>query len=70
MVGKILQDGWSVEIRIRKSGKGKGNLYKVWTSPKGVQHYTKKGADGEGFKDPEGKVDKLFYSVKCKQHDV
>lgn len=69
VLGKIVQDGWSVEIRQRKAGKGKGSLYKVWTSPKGVQWYAKKKAVEDGFADPEGKVDKLFYTVKCKLNE-
>lgn len=36
-----LQDGWTCEFRRRLEGKAAGQLYKVWTSPKGQQLWTK-----------------------------
>ncbi len=36
-----VQDGWSVEIRKRTSGKAAGQTYKVWVTPSGGQLWSK-----------------------------
>lgn len=36
-----VQDGWSVEIRKRTSGKAAGQTYKVWMTPSGGQLWSK-----------------------------
>ena len=48
------QDGWTVEVRKRKSGKLQGGVYKVFIDPKGVKFYSKNQGrtcrDGKEFK--------------------
>ena len=52
----IEQDGWQVQVRRRLKGKNAGQMYKVWISPQGVQHWSFGKAENHGFKDPENKV--------------
>lgn len=43
------QDGWTVEVRKRKSGKLQGGVYKVFIDPKGVKFYSKTKAELAGM---------------------
>ena len=45
------QDGWTVEIRLRQSGKLVGSEYKVFKSPTGTTYYSKAKAVKDGFKE-------------------
>lgn len=44
-----MQDSWKIEVRKRLSGKLKGNLYKVYISPKGAKFYSRSKAIEQGF---------------------
>ena len=44
-----MQDSWKIEVRKRLSGKLKGNLYKVYISPKGAKFYSRSKATEQGF---------------------
>ncbi|CAK9052667.1 unnamed protein product [Durusdinium trenchii] len=46
---KVTQDGWTVEVRKRKSGKLQGGVYKVFIDPKGVKFYSKTKAELAGM---------------------
>ncbi|CAK9075006.1 unnamed protein product [Durusdinium trenchii] len=56
VVTEKFEDGWTVEIRHRLSGKAAGQCYKVFKDKSGTSHWTMKQAKEKGFKDPDGKV--------------